>query len=109
MLYSVHLTAPSSFAFPLTIEFAANAFEFVASSSSTASPSVSQLVLSCSTLARLCNMYPGLAEEKITTTQTVILGLVPTKGKLEGFEMAEGSEHGCKCGSNCTCDPCNCK
>ncbi|KAL0922414.1 hypothetical protein M5K25_006399 [Dendrobium thyrsiflorum] len=56
-----------------------------------------------------CNMYPGLAEEKITTTQTVILGLVPTKGKFEGFEMAEGSENGCKCGSNCTCDPCNCK
>ena len=55
-------------------------------------------------------MYPDMAEERITTTQTVILGVAPQKGQLEGFEVATGSENGgCKCGSNCTCDPCNCK
>ncbi|KRY62694.1 Metallothionein-like protein 4A, partial [Trichinella pseudospiralis] len=55
-----------------------------------------------------CNMYPDMAEERITTTQTVILGVAPQKGQLEGFEVATGSENGgCKCGSNCPCDPCN--
>ena len=27
-----------------------------------------------------------------------------------GFEAAAGAENGgCKCGANCTCDPCTCK
>ncbi|XP_020571140.1 metallothionein-like protein type 2 [Phalaenopsis equestris] len=56
-----------------------------------------------------CNMYPGLAEEKLSTAETMILGFAPVKGGMEGFEMAGGSENGCKCGSNCTCDPCTCK
>ncbi|PKA63151.1 Metallothionein-like protein 4A [Apostasia shenzhenica] len=63
----------------------------------------------CGSGCKGCNMYPGLAEEKITTTTTMILGVAPTKGGFEGFEMAEGSENGCKCGDNCTCDPCTCK
>ncbi|KRX86252.1 Metallothionein-like protein type 2, partial [Trichinella patagoniensis] len=54
-------------------------------------------------------MYPGLAEEKLSTAETMILGFAPVKGGMEGFEMAGGSENGCKCGSNCTCDPCTCK
>lgn len=29
---------------------------------------------------------------------------------IRSFEVAEmGAENGCKCGDNCTCDPCNCK
>jgi len=51
-------------------------------------------------------MYPDMAEQ-VTTTQTVIMGVAPSKG---GFEAAAGAENGgCKCGANCTCDPCTCK
>nr|AAL16908.1 metallothionein-like protein type 2 [Narcissus pseudonarcissus] len=56
-----------------------------------------------------CKMYADLAEDRSTATMTLVLGVAPQKGGIEGFEMAEGAENGCKCGSNCTCDPCNCK
>ncbi|KAJ6799233.1 metallothionein-like protein type 2 [Iris pallida] len=60
-----------------------------------------------------CKMYADLAEERVSSTsQAVVLGLAPQKdGGLEGFESAAaGAENGgCKCGSSCTCDPCNCK
>nr|UVJ89037.1 metallothionein [Dioscorea alata] len=57
-----------------------------------------------------CKMYPGLTEEKSTTSVTMIVGVAEKKGKNEEFEMVAGAENGgCKCGSNCTCDPCNCK
>uniref|UniRef100_I1NK83 Metallothionein-like protein n=2 Tax=Oryza glaberrima TaxID=4538 RepID=I1NK83_ORYGL len=56
-------------------------------------------------------MYPGMAEE-VTTTQTVIMGVSPSKGHAEGLEAGAaagaGAENGCKCGDNCTCNPCNC-
>ncbi|KAL5226932.1 hypothetical protein ABZP36_015197 [Zizania latifolia] len=63
-----------------------------------------------------CKMYPGMAEE-VTITQTVIMGVAPSKGHAdEGFEAAAaaaaeaGAEGGgCKCGPNCTCNPCTCK
>ncbi|WOL16506.1 metallothionin 2a [Canna indica] len=57
-----------------------------------------------------CKMYPDLTE-KDTTAQTMVIGVNPQKRQFEEFEMAAGSENGggCKCGSNCTCDPCNCK
>nr|ACG32329.1 metallothionein-like protein type 2 [Zea mays]ACG42743.1 metallothionein-like protein type 2 [Zea mays] len=52
-------------------------------------------------------MYPDMAEQVTTTTQTLIMGVAPSKG---GFEAAAGAENGgCKCGANCTCDPCTCK
>ncbi|XP_052135685.1 metallothionein-like protein 2A [Oryza glaberrima] len=58
-----------------------------------------------------CKMYPGMAEE-VTTTQTVIMGVSPSKGHAEGLEAGAaagaGAENGCKCGDNCTCNPCNC-
>ncbi|KAJ8511486.1 hypothetical protein OPV22_001920 [Ensete ventricosum] len=57
-----------------------------------------------------CKMYPDLLTERDTTTQTMVMGVVPQKVNYEELDMAaEGSEHGCKCGSSCTCDPCNCK
>ncbi|XP_008784572.1 metallothionein-like protein type 2 [Phoenix dactylifera] len=63
----------------------------------------------CGSACGGCKMYPDMAEQESTTTQTMIMGVAPQKGHLEGVEMATGSENGCKCGSNCTCDPCNCK
>ncbi|KAI4331713.1 hypothetical protein MLD38_029869 [Melastoma candidum] len=59
-----------------------------------------------------CKMYPDLGENTTsqTTTTTLIMGVAPTKAYgVEGGEMGEGAESGCKCGSNCTCDPCTCK
>ena len=56
-------------------------------------------------------MYPEMAEE-VTTSQTVIMGVAPSKGQtVDGsFEAEEGAENGgCKCGPNCTCNPCTCK
>lgn len=52
---------------------------------------------------------PALGEERSSTSQTMIMGVAPQKGHFEELETAAGSENGCKCGSNCTCDPCNCK
>ncbi|TYI48738.1 hypothetical protein E1A91_D13G268100v1 [Gossypium mustelinum] len=47
--------------------------------------------------------------EKTTSTQTIISGVAPVKMTFEGPEMSTTeSGHGCKCGSNCSCDPCNC-
>ncbi|CAN4100967.1 unnamed protein product [Withania somnifera] len=50
-------------------------------------------------------MYPDLES---TTTFTIIEGVAPMMnyGKVE--EKATEGGNGCKCGSNCTCDPCNC-
>ncbi|XP_065626824.1 metallothionein-like protein 1 [Quercus suber] len=64
------------------------------------------------------SMYPGLSEK--TSTETIITGVAPAKmdayffhchcSQSEGSEMSFGEENGgCKCGSNCTCDPCSCK
>ncbi|XP_008802743.1 metallothionein-like protein 2A [Phoenix dactylifera] len=62
----------------------------------------------CSSGCGGCNMYPESAEKTITS-ESMVLGVAPLKGHSEGFEMATGSTtEGCKCGSNCTCDPCNC-
>ncbi|THU52817.1 hypothetical protein C4D60_Mb10t07930 [Musa balbisiana] len=56
-----------------------------------------------------CRKLTDLGEERSSTAQTMIMGVAPQKGYFEELEMAAGSENGCKCGSNCTCDPCNCK
>ncbi|WOL20340.1 hypothetical protein Cni_G29145 [Canna indica] len=47
-----------------------------------------------------CKMYPDL-EEKITKTETIILGVAPAeKSPVEGFEMAAAAENGgCRCGN----------
>ncbi|THU63838.1 hypothetical protein C4D60_Mb01t20060 [Musa balbisiana] len=52
----------------------------------------------------LCKKYADL-EEKMVNSETMILGVAPEKEP----EMAAASENeGCKCGSSCSCNPCNC-
>ncbi|XP_039059125.1 metallothionein-like protein type 2 [Hibiscus syriacus] len=55
-----------------------------------------------------CKMVPDIVDER-TTTETLVLGVAPQKTHFEGSEMGVGAENGCKCGDNCTCNPCNCK
>ncbi|CAK7333865.1 unnamed protein product [Dovyalis caffra] len=58
-----------------------------------------------------CKMYPDMSffPEK-SSTETLVLGVAPEKAMFEGAaEMGVGAENGCKCGANCTCDPCTCK
>ncbi|KAK8633194.1 hypothetical protein V6N13_014042 [Hibiscus sabdariffa] len=52
-----------------------------------------------------CKMFP----DERTTSETLVLGVAPQKRHFEGSEMGVGAENGCKCGDNCTCNPCNCK
>ncbi|KAF8402910.1 hypothetical protein HHK36_011002 [Tetracentron sinense] len=56
-----------------------------------------------------CGMYPDLSFSERSTSEAMIVGVAPSKGYFEGSEMSGAAENGCKCGSNCTCDPCNCK
>nr|AAY84148.1 metallothionein [Catharanthus roseus] len=48
--------------------------------------------------------------ETSATTTIIIEGVAPKKMDFEESEKSFGAEggHGCKCGSNCNCDPCNC-
>ncbi|KAJ7961425.1 Metallothionein protein [Quillaja saponaria] len=57
-----------------------------------------------------CKMYPDMGFEN-TTTETLIMGVPPTmKTYFEESEIGVGAENdGCKCGSDCKCDPCACK
>ncbi|KAI9116210.1 hypothetical protein K1719_013140 [Acacia pycnantha] len=55
-------------------------------------------------------MYPDLSYAgEMISRESLVLGVAPMK--MEGAEMgvAATENEGCKCGSNCTCDPCNCK
>ncbi|WOG87489.1 hypothetical protein DCAR_0206717 [Daucus carota subsp. sativus] len=54
-----------------------------------------------------CGMYPDVEKN---TNATIIEGVAPTNTFSQGSEVifaAEGG-HACKCGSNCTCNPCKC-
>lgn len=57
-----------------------------------------------------CKMYPEMMAEEATSSQTLVMGVAPPATK-SGFEAAAaGAENGgCKCGDNCTCNPCTCK
>jgi len=56
-----------------------------------------------------CNKY-SFDLSYVEKAESVVLGVGPVKAQFEGAEMGVGAEDsGCKCGSNCTCDPCNCK
>ncbi|ERN07845.1 metallothionein-like protein type 2 isoform X2 [Amborella trichopoda] len=56
-----------------------------------------------------CNMYPDLHVYGERTVEARIVEASSEMGSLEVYEMNGAAENGCKCGSNCTCDPCNCK
>ncbi|XP_012075962.2 metallothionein-like protein type 2 [Jatropha curcas] len=68
----------------------------------------------CGSSCKGCGMYPDISESTrtetlIAGTETLIAGVAPSKKLNESSEMSFGAEggHGCKCGSNCSCDPCN--
>nr|ABK59915.1 type-2 metallothionein [Aegiceras corniculatum] len=57
-----------------------------------------------------CKMYPDMSyTEETATTGTLVVGVAPKEMYFEGSEASVGAENGCKCGPNCTCNPCNCK
>ncbi|KAI4354482.1 hypothetical protein L6164_003341 [Bauhinia variegata] len=57
-----------------------------------------------------CKMYPDLSyTEQTTTAETLVMGVAPVKAHFDGAERGVAAENGCKCGDNCTCNPCNCK
>ncbi|XP_011094858.1 metallothionein-like protein type 2 [Sesamum indicum] len=59
-----------------------------------------------------CKMYPDLSYSEAAGAANVrlVLGVAPQKTYFEESETVMGAaENGCKCGGNCTCDPCNCK
>ncbi|XP_024981611.1 metallothionein-like protein type 2 [Cynara cardunculus var. scolymus] len=64
---------------------------------------------SCGSSCNGCGMYPDI--EQTTTTAVIVDGVAPKQMYGEGSEsssfVAEGG-HGCKCGDNCKCNPCNC-
>nr|UZX50343.1 metallothionein type 2 [Avena sativa]BDU59496.1 metallothionein type 2 [Avena sativa] len=64
----------------------------------------------CGTGCGGCKMYPEM-EEGVTSSQTLVMGVAPSsKPSFEAAAGATGAENGgCKCGANCTCDPCTCK
>ncbi|KAK9063571.1 hypothetical protein SSX86_017442 [Deinandra increscens subsp. villosa] len=59
----------------------------------------------CQTDCDGCNMNPDIINSE------TIIGLAPNKRWSEASHMraATSENDGCKCGANCTCDPCTCK
>ncbi|KAL8208605.1 hypothetical protein R6Q57_008017 [Mikania cordata] len=55
-----------------------------------------------------CGKYPDI--ETSPTTTMIVDGVAPKKMYDDGSDASFVSEggHGCKCGANCKCDPCNC-
>ncbi|KAK4352618.1 hypothetical protein RND71_028136 [Anisodus tanguticus] len=53
-----------------------------------------------------CGMYPDVEK---STTFSVVQGVAPMNnyGRVDEKAAGEGG-NGCKCGSSCSCDPCNC-
>ncbi|KAL6277908.1 hypothetical protein ACE6H2_021509 [Prunus campanulata] len=53
-------------------------------------------------------MCPDISMEQSTTTETLKMGVVPQTSHFEASEMGVAAASGCKCGDNCTCNPCKC-
>nr|ANF89432.1 metallothionein-like protein [Sedum polytrichoides] len=65
----------------------------------------------CGSGCNCSSMYPDISETASMGTRSIVTGLAPqvNMNSFEGVEMGLGeNEGGCKCGSSCTCDPCNC-
>lgn len=44
-----------------------------------------------------------------STAATLVVGIASTLTNFDGAEKSFGAGgNACKCGSSCTCDPCNC-
>ncbi|KMZ73096.1 Metallothionein-like protein type 2-like [Zostera marina] len=55
-----------------------------------------------------CGGNTEIEKKAVDADQTLVMGVAPkTKSIDEGTEITGGSE-GCKCGSNCSCNPCKC-
>ncbi|CAL5192096.1 unnamed protein product [Lathyrus oleraceus] len=55
-----------------------------------------------------CKMYADLSYTEATSSETLIMGVGSEKTQFESAEMGAEND-GCKCGANCTCNPCTCK
>nr|CAC40742.1 methallothioneine-like protein [Atropa belladonna] len=64
----------------------------------------------CGTGCGGCKMYPDMSYSESTTSETLVLGVGPEKTSFRAMEFGESpvAENGCKCGSDCKCDPCTC-
>ncbi|KAL1822616.1 hypothetical protein DCAR_0310439 [Daucus carota subsp. sativus] len=53
-----------------------------------------------------CKMYPDMSyAEESSNKEALVFGVAPKKEYV--FE-GSAENGGCKCGSNCSCDPCTC-
>ncbi|XP_010037836.2 uncharacterized protein LOC104426470 [Eucalyptus grandis] len=64
----------------------------------------------CGQGCRGCKMYPDTSYAEKSGGETVVGGSAPGKEEkmVEGEKGVAGAENGCKCGSNCICNPCTC-
>ncbi|XP_017231084.1 metallothionein-like protein 1 [Daucus carota subsp. sativus] len=54
-----------------------------------------------------CSMHLDIENSSAATT--IVVGVAPMKTTFDGAEKSFGEGgNTCKCGSNCTCDTCNC-
>ncbi|KAH9310955.1 hypothetical protein KI387_025990, partial [Taxus chinensis] len=56
-----------------------------------------------------CGMYPDLSFGEKSVGKAIVFGSTASDMGYGYESMTVAGENDCKCGSNCTCDPCNCK
>ncbi|KAJ0249547.1 hypothetical protein HA466_0150230 [Hirschfeldia incana] len=57
-----------------------------------------------------CKKYPDLGFSGETTkAESLVFGVAPAmENQYEAFGESNDENDGCKCGSDCKCDPCTC-